>query len=69
MNLYLYTDDPKALTLFLLNRCYRFEESSRSTFRGGGWSHFQISLVDEVTVTRMTMDRDDERQPEAPYRG
>ena len=30
ISLQLYTDDPKALTLFLLNGGYRFEEGSRS---------------------------------------
>ena len=35
VNLQLFTDDPKSLTLFLLNRRYRFEEGSRSLHRAG----------------------------------
>lgn len=63
VNLQLYTDDPKALTLFLLNRRYRFEEGSRSLRRGGRMDSVpQISLaVDDVTVTMTVLDRDDER--------
>ena len=36
MNLQLFTDDAKALTLFLLNRRYRFEEGTRRVRRGDG---------------------------------
>lgn len=63
VNLQLYTDDPKALTLFLLNRRYRFEEGTRSLSRGGRMEAFpQISLdVDDVTVTMTVLGRDDER--------
>jgi hypothetical protein len=63
VNLQLYTDDPKALTLFLLNRRYRFEEGSRSLRRGGRLDSVpQISLaVDDVTVTMTVLDPDDER--------
>ena len=63
VNLQLYTDDPKALTLFLLNRRYRFEEGSKSLRRGGRLDSVpQISLeVDDVTVTMTVLDRDDER--------
>ena len=63
VNLQLYTDDPKALTLFLLNRRYRFEEGSRNLRRGGRLDPVpQISLaVDDVTVTMTVLDRDDER--------
>lgn len=63
VNLQLYTDDPKALTLFLLNRRYRFEEGTRSLRRGGRMDSVpQISLaVDDVTVTMTVLDRDDER--------
>src|SRR5688572_8616537 len=35
VNLQLYTDDAKALTMFLLNRRYRFEEGTTSVRRGG----------------------------------
>ena len=68
VNLHLYTDDPKALTLFLLNRRYRFEEGTRSLGRGGRMEPFpQISLdVDDVTVTMTVLDRDDERSSPKP---
>jgi hypothetical protein len=76
VNLQLYTDDPKALTLFLLNRRYRFDEGTRSLSRGGRMESFpHISLdVDDVTVNMTVMDRDDERwnprsrEDEAPQR-
>ena len=77
VNLQLYTDDPKALTLFLLNRRYRFEEGSRSQRRGGRLDSVpQISLeFDDVIVTMTVLDRDDERhvprarsEDEAPVR-
>ena len=63
VNLQLFTDDPKALTLFLLNRRYRFEEGSRNLHRAGRLESFpQISIeVDDVTVTMTVMDLDDER--------
>jgi hypothetical protein len=63
VNLQLYTDDPKALTLFLLNGRYRFEEGSRSLRRGGRLDSVpQISLaVDDVTVNMTILDPDDER--------
>ena len=68
VNLHLFTDDPKALTLFLLNRRYRFEESTRSLSRGGRMEPFpQISLdVEDVTVTMTVLDRDDERWSPKP---
>jgi hypothetical protein len=63
VNLQVYTDDPKALTLFLINRRYRFEEGSRSLRRGGRLDSVpQISLeVEDVTVTMTVLDPDDER--------
>jgi hypothetical protein len=68
VNLQLYTDDPKALTLFLLNRRYRFEEGTRNLSRGGRMESFpQISFdVDDVTVTMTVLDRDDERSSPKP---
>ncbi len=68
VNLQLYTDDPKTLTLFLLNRRYRFEEGTRNLSRGGRMEAFpQISLeVDDVTVTMTVLDRDDERSSPKP---
>jgi len=64
VNLQLFTDDPKALTLFLLNRHYRFEEGSRRVRRGDRLDEVpQISLeFEDATVTLTVLDRDDERQ-------
>ncbi len=63
VNLQLFTDDPKALTMFLLNSRYRFEEGSRRVSRSGRMDEVpQISLeVEDVTVTMTVLDRDDER--------
>jgi hypothetical protein len=63
VNLQLFTDDAKALTMFLLNRRYRFEEGTRRVSRGGRLDEVsQISLeVEDVTVTMTVLDRDDER--------
>jgi hypothetical protein len=63
VNLQLFTDDAKALTMFLLNKRYRFEEGSRRVSRGGRLDEVpQISLeVQDVTVTMTVLDRDDER--------
>jgi hypothetical protein len=65
VNLQVFTDDSKALTIFLVNRRYRFEEGSRRIPRGGRLDEVpQISLdVDDVTVTLTVLDRDDERTP------
>jgi len=63
VNLQLFTDDPKILSMFLLNRRYRFEEGSRRVQRGGRMDEVpQISLeFEDVTVTMTVLDRDDER--------
>ena len=63
VNLQLFTDDAKALTMFLLNRRYRFEETTRSVRRGGRVEEVpQISLeVGDATVTLTVLDSDDER--------
>jgi hypothetical protein len=63
VNLQLYTDDPKALSMFLLNKRYRFEEGSRRVQRGGRFDEVpQISLeFEDVTVTMTVLDRGDER--------
>lgn len=68
VNLQLFTDDVKALTMFLLNRRYRFEEGSRRVRRGDRLEEVpQISLeVDDVTVTLTVLDRDDERSAARP---
>jgi hypothetical protein len=68
VNLQLFTDDAKALTMFLLNRRYRFEEGTTSVRRGGRMDEVpQISLeVDDATVTITVLDRDDERHALRP---
>ena len=62
-NLQLFTDDSKLLTMFLLNKRYRFEEGSRKIRRGDRVDAVpQISLeVDDVTVTLTVLDSGDER--------
>jgi hypothetical protein len=65
VDLQLFTDDPKALTMFLLNRHVRFEEGTRR-MRGGDSSSDvpQIHLeVDGVAVTLTVLGLDDERSP------
>jgi hypothetical protein len=68
VNLQLFTDDAKALTMFLLNRRYRFEEGSRKMRRGERLDEVpQISLeVEDVKVTLTVLDRDDERSVPRP---
>ena len=63
VNLQLFTDDPKALSMFLLNKRYRFEEGSKRVRRGGREDEVpQISLeVEDVTVTMTVLDLEDER--------
>ena len=63
VNLQIFTDDSKLLTMFLLNKRYRFEEGSRKIRRGDRYEPVpQISLdVDDVTVTLTVLDPDDER--------
>jgi hypothetical protein len=63
VNLQLYTDDPKALSMFLLNKRYRFEEGSKRVRRGGREDEVpQISLeVEDVTITMTVLDPGDER--------
>jgi hypothetical protein len=77
VNLQIFTDDPKALTMFLLNRRYRYEEGSRRVKRAEGFIDVpQIHLrVEDVPVTLTILDRDDERvsfrpraEQEAPQR-
>jgi hypothetical protein len=63
VNLQLFTDDPKMLTMFLLNRHYRFEEGSKRMHLGDRFTevpqvHFH---VEDVPVTLTVLDRDDER--------
>ena len=63
VNLQLFTDDSKLLTMFLLNKRYRFEEGSRKVRRGERLDAVpQISLeVDDVTMTLVVLDPGDER--------
>lgn len=63
VNLQLFTDDSKALTLFLLNRHYRFEEGSKRVRRGERTEDVPRILieVEGVPVTLTVLDRDDER--------
>jgi len=68
VNLQLFADDSKAITMFLLNRRYRFEEGSRRVRRGERVDDVpQISLeVEDVMVTLTVLDRDDERSAGRP---
>ena len=63
VDLQVFTDDPKALTMFLLNRRYRFEETSRRVRRFDGFRDLpQIHLeVENVPVTLTVLEPDDER--------
>lgn len=63
VNLQVFTDDPKALTLYLLNKHYRFEEGTRRVRRNDRFQEVpHVSLeVDDVTVTLTVLDLDDER--------
>lgn len=63
INLHLYTDDPKALTMLLINRRVRFEERLRAVRRGGRMDEVPEILldVDDATVTLTVLDPDDER--------
>ncbi len=71
VNLQLFTDDPKALTLFLLNGRYRFEEETWRMRRGEQLDHVpRIRLeVEGVPVTLTVLDRDDERVAPSRPRG
>lgn len=68
VNLQLFTDDEKALTMFLLNKRYRFEEGSKSVRRGGRLDEVpRITIeVDDVAVTLTVLDPDDERSGARP---
>ncbi len=65
VNLQLFTDEPKSLTMFLLNKRYRFEEGSRRIRRGDHLDEVPLITldVDDVIVTITVLDRDDERTP------
>ena len=63
VNLHLYTDDPKALSMFLLNKRYRFEEGTKRVRRGGREDEVpQVTVeFDDVIVNMTVLDPDDER--------
>jgi hypothetical protein len=69
VNLQLFTDDSKALMLFLLNHGYRFEEGSKRLRRGERTEEVPriVIEVEGVPVTLTVLDRDDERV--GPARG
>lgn len=63
VSIQLFTDDPKALTLFLLNRRQRFETAERRVRIGDSWAdlpqfHFE---VDDAVVSLTVYSQDDER--------
>ena len=63
INLQLFADDTKALTMYLVNSRRRFEEGTRRVRRGDQLvdvPHIAIE-VEGVTVTLTVLDRDDER--------
>jgi hypothetical protein len=76
VNLHLFVDDPKVLTMFLVNRRWRFDEGTRRMRRGGRDDEVpQVTLdLEDATVTLTVLDRDDERfapkarEHEAPLR-
>ncbi len=63
VNVQLFADDPKMLTIHLLNKRLRFEESTRRMRRGDHVQDVaQIHLeIDDTPVTLTVLDRDDER--------
>lgn len=63
VNIQVFTEDPKALAIFLLNRRIRFEEGSRRLRRHGEAAEVpQIHLdVEGVPVTLTVLDLVDER--------
>lgn len=68
VSLQLYADDVKALQMFLLNRRYRFDESTRRMRLGDQWVEVpQIRIeVEDATVALTVLDRDDERLKARP---
>lgn len=63
VNLQVFVDDPKILTMFLVNRRWRFDEGTRRVRRGGRDDEVpQITIdLEDATVTLTVLDRDDER--------
>ena len=76
VNLQLFTDDEKALTMFLLNHRYRFESGTRRVRRGDRTEEVpQVRIeVDDVEVALTVLHPDEERvsakarEGEAPQR-
>jgi hypothetical protein len=68
VNLQLFTDDVKALTLFLLNGRYRFEEGTRRVRRSDRFEEVpQVSLeFEDVIVSLTVLDPGDERAGARP---
>lgn len=68
VNLQVFTDDPKAFTMFMLNRRMRFEEAARRVRRGEQVLDVpQVRLeVDGVPVTLTVLGHDDERSGPRP---
>ena len=68
VNLQVFTDDPKALAMFLLNKRYRFEEGSRRVRRGERMEEVpQATLeIDDTMVTITVLDPGDERSAPRP---
>lgn len=64
----LFTDDPKALTLFMLNRRYRFDMAERRVRIGDAWADLpQVQIeVDGAPVTLTVYSQDDERVAPRP---
>ena len=59
----MFTDDTKALTLFMLNRRHGFEIDERRVRIGDAWADLPLVHleVDGVPVTLTVYSRDDER--------
>ena len=68
VTLQLFTDDPKALTLFLLNRRYHFEMAEKRVRIGDAWADLPLVKieVDGAPVTLTVYSRDDERVAPRP---
>ncbi len=68
VNLQLFVDDPKLLTIFLVNHRYRFEDGTRRVRRGDRLDEVpQIALeLPDASVTLTVLDRDDERSGTRP---
>jgi hypothetical protein len=62
VTLQLFADDPKSLTLFLLNRRHRFQEGERRVRLGDAWADLPQMLieVDGVTVSMTVYTAGDE---------